>query len=146
MASDLVTLADSVTTALNALLDELGYTVTATRSNKPRWKLAELSTLKVTVSPVSRPSRIDGKGGTLVATQPRVDIEFKKHTGDDQDAEDDLIELAEVIAERFLEGVDGLTGVMEADSSAVYPTEEMIAAGVFAAAISLTFSVGRAPR
>ena len=146
MASDLVTLADSVTTALNALLVELGYSITATRANKPRYKLEELATLKATVSPIARPSKVDGKGGELLSTQPRIDIDLRKHTGDDEEAEDDLIELAEIIAERFLQGVAGLTGCMEADSSAVFPTDEMIEKGVFAAAIALTFEVGRAPR
>jgi len=146
MASDLVTLADSVTTALNTLLGELSYSVTAVRRNKPRYKLEELATLKATVSPISRTAEIGGKGGSLIMTKPRIDIDLRKHTGDDADAEDDLIELAEIIAERFLEGVAGLTGCMEADSSAVFPTDEMIEKGVFAAAIALTFDVGRAPR
>lgn len=145
MASDLVTLADDVTEALNALLTELGYENNAERKNKPRYSLEELANLRVTVSPVSRPARIGGKGG-LLSTQPRVDVDFRKRTDDDQDAEDNLIELAEIIAERFLGGIDDMTRCIEADSSAVFPTEDMIEKGVFAAAIALTFEVGRNSR
>jgi len=147
MAADLVTLANSVTTALNSLLAELGYAQRAVRTNRPRHKNEELQTLKITVYPMGRPARINAKGGALVETQPIINIDFRQHVGENNQAREDvLIELAEVITERFLKGVTGLTGVMEADTSAVYPTDEMIEHGVFAAGIALTFSVGRAPR
>ncbi len=146
MAADVVTIAKQVTAAVNAMLPELGFSgTTAVRKNKPKYSLEDLAKLCVTVSPVMRTAEYLAKGG-LLDTRPRVDVDIRQRTGDNQDREDALIELSEVIAERFLAGVEGVVNCLEVETSAVFQTDEMIEKGLFAVAVALTFSVARVAR
>lgn len=146
MASDIVTIADAVTAALNAKLPDWGYSANAVRRNTPTYDLSELGTPRFTVVPISREVKLAGKGGSLVMTAPRIDIDIRYHTGNDQTTNDQLTELSEQIAEHFLGGVAGLTACLSAESSVVFQDDKMIEQGVFAVAVSLTFSIGRTPR
>lgn len=145
MASDLVDIADGVATALNAKLPDWGYSANATRRNTPTYALEELADARFTVVPISRPVRLAGKGG-LLDTQPRVDVDIRQRTGNEQATNDALSELSELVAEHFLGGVVGLARCLQAESSVVFQTDEMVEKGVFATVVSLTFTVGRNAR
>jgi hypothetical protein len=142
MASDLVNLAEDVKTELNTQLSGWGYSTPAVRKNTPTFSLEELGKVRVTVIPVVR--AIAKQGRDLLETRQRVDIDIRYRTGNEQATNDSLSELSERIAEHFL-GHDGaFSTCIDAESSVVFQTEEMVDKGVFAAAVTLTFLVGRA--
>lgn len=143
MASILTLAADAVTTELNTKLTSWGYsTTTATRKNSTKFVLEELDTLAVTVLPIACPTkpagRKTGTGGLLLEWNPTVDIDIRKRTNDDADAEDDMVELAEYIAAYFLNPRTSSYQVLNVEPSVVIPSEELQDKGLFAVAVRLT--------
>jgi hypothetical protein len=74
----------------------------------------------------------------LLEWNPTVDIDIRKRTNDDTDAEDDMVELAEYIAAYFLNPRTSSYQVLSVEPSVVIPSEELQDKGLFAVAVRLT--------
>lgn len=146
MPADIDIIADLVVTEINTRLPGWGFTANAVRKDAPLYTLEELKTQRVTVLPILRTTAAAGRGG-LLETRPRVDVDIRLRTKNDEAANAVLKELSEIVAEHFLGGrVAGLSGCLESESSVVFQTDKMNEQGVFAAAVSLTFLVMRTAR
>lgn len=138
MASILTLAAEAVKDELNAKLTSWGYgSTTATRKNTTKFVLEELDSLAVTVLPIVCP--VETRSKTSLKWSPTVDIDIRKRTNDDTDAEDALVELSETIAAHFLQTFASSTlKVITAEPSVTVPSEELQDKGLFAMAVRLT--------
>jgi hypothetical protein len=139
MASILTKAADAVCSELNTKLAGWGYLTTqAERKNLARFALEESNTLRVTVVPAEAPVETAARLG-LLRWSPNVDIILHKRIGNDQDAEDTLLEFAETVAAHFLGSFSNeYHKVMAVESGIVPSTKEMEDKGLFAVAVRLT--------
>lgn len=101
MASILTQAADAVATELNTKLAGWGYaSTTAVRKNTTKFVLEELADLRVTVLPIASAPIVLSR--TQLEWTLTIDIDVRKRTADDQEAEDEIAELAEFVVAHFL--------------------------------------------
>jgi hypothetical protein len=138
-----VTIADAVTTALNA--GGFAQPFTAVRLYRPQFELKDMDTLHVTVVP--RGLTIQPASRGIDQHDYQVDVAVQKRLATENAAEiDSLMELVEQIGDRFRHKVletDPPAMWMKSENAPIYAPEHLEQLRQFTSVVTLTFRAMR---